>query len=370
MIPPNLHLCFVTEVDLTKIGGAVTTDQRMIHCLSKLGSVNVVYMQKTRFKSMTLALLVFMFMLLKNLSKHHKVYFSRGLFPSTILLLLRPFGHYKILHHALSVPLPSREVYFLPHSVFETIIRYHFFRFLERYTLPKVDGIIVASPEYQDILADFGVEKTKIQVIPFTVEDAFFKQPLKEELGEIFSFCYAGRFHLYHVLVPLVQAFELAVQKGVNAELLLVGDGPLRSQVDKEAAHRNLLSKVKFTGMIPHDAFPSFLSKVDCFVLMSRAPGMPIGILEAAAAAKAIVTLNRKNDEALRRYFTHEKDIYLVETCSPTQIANAMQVLYEDSQLRRTLAQGARKVAVQHFSEQAVVPKLQGIINKELGASF
>jgi glycosyltransferase involved in cell wall biosynthesis len=359
----KLQVCFVTEVDLKQIGGAVTTDTRMIHCLSKVSNVKIIYIQKTRFKSMPLSLLVFLFTILRSLPKHYRIYFSRGLFPSSILLLLRPFGRYRIVHQALSVPFPSREVSFLPHNGLESIIRYHLFRFLEQTALRKVDGITVASSEYGDALADFGVEKKKIWVIPLTVDDTFFQQPIKEEPSEIFTFCYAGRFHLYHVLVPFVQAFDLVIRKGARAQLLLVGEGPVFSQVKKEVGQQNPHNEVKFLGMVSHDVFPSLLSKVDCFVLMSQAPGMPIGILEAAAAGKPILTLKRKSDETLSRYFEHGKEIFMVESSSPEQISEAMLLLYTNSNLRRTIAYGARKVARQHFSEETVVPKLLEIIS-------
>lgn len=356
-------VCFVTEVDLTQTGGAVTTDQRMIHCLQRLAHINVVHLEKTRFKSMLAALPVFGYKILKSLSGHHEVYFCRSLFPCAILLLLRPFGHYRLIHNALSVPFPSREVYFLPHGSVESVVRYHLFRFLETNALPRADGIIVASPEYASPLADHGVKKDRIWVVPFSVENAFFEQPVKEKVGHTFIFCYAGRFHLYHVLVPLIQAFDLLTGKIADAELLLVGEGPSRPQVEKEIAERNLRGKVKSLGMVHHDAFPSFLSTVDCFVLMSRAPGLPIGILEAAAAAKPILTLKRRNDEPLSRYFHHGKEIYMLETCSPREIAGAMRILFEDSTLRRNLALGARRVAQHHFSEEAVIPELLKILS-------
>jgi len=320
---------------------------------------------------MPLGLLVFLLAILRSLPKHNRIYFSRGLFTSTVLLLLRPFGRYRIVHQALSVPFPSREVSFLPHNSLESVIRYHLFRFLEQTALFKVDAITVASSEYSDALADFGIEKKKISVIPFTVDDTFFRQPIKEEPSEVFTFCYAGRFHLYHVLVPLVDAFELTIKEGAKAELLLVGEGPAFSQVKKEVDQRNSRNEVEFLGMVSHDVFPSFLSKVDCFVLMSQAPGMPIGILEAAAAGKPILTLKQKNDETLSRYFEHGKEIFMVKSSSPEQISEAMLLLYTNSNLRFTLAYGARKVAREHFSVVTVVPKLLEIINcSELGDCF
>lgn len=43
----KLRFCFVTEVDLKQIRGAVTTDFRMVHCLRQLGEVDVIYLEKS-----------------------------------------------------------------------------------------------------------------------------------------------------------------------------------------------------------------------------------------------------------------------------------------------------------------------------------
>ncbi len=358
----NLRVCFVTEVDLDQVGGAVTTDQRTVRALKKICDVDVIYLEKMRHRSMVAALPVFMLKVLKSLSRHNRIYFSRGLISSTFLTCLRPFARIRIVHQALSVPFPSNEVYFMPHSGLESRVRHYLFRFLEKIVLCKVGDIMVASPEYADQLIDFGVPEGRIKIVPFIVEDGFFEQPAKEEMSQTFSFCYAGRFHLYHVLVPLIQAFELFVREERNAELILVGDGPSRVQTEREVAERKLTDKVKFTGIVSHKELPSFLSSVDCFVLLSKATGMPIGILEAAAAAKPIITLRRKHDVALNRYFEHGKEIYMVENPSPKRIADALERLYEDSSLRRALAEGARKVAERCFSEEAARGKLEELI--------
>lgn len=228
--------------------------------------------------------------------------------------------------------------------------------------LSKVDAITVASKEYGEALVKIGVKRNKIWVVPFSVETAFFEQPIKEDTSEVFTFCYAGRFHLYHVLVPLVQAFGLLMRERVKAELLLVGDGVSRNEVEREIHEKELSNKIKLIGMSVHTELPAFLSTIDCFILLSRAPGMPIGILEAAAAGKPIITMKRKNDATLERYFAHGKDIFLVENDSPQQIAEGMRMLYEDSSLRNTLARGAREVAKQYFSEQIVTDTLHNML--------
>jgi glycosyltransferase involved in cell wall biosynthesis len=352
-------------VDLDQVGGAVTTDRKTIDVLEKLCNVDVIYLEKKRHKSMVAALAVFLLKVLGSLSTHDTIYFSRGLISSTFLICLRPFARIRIVHQALSVPFPSDEVYFMPHSGFESRVRYYLFRFLEKTVLRRVDHITVASAEYADQLVDFGVPEGRIKTVPFMVEDAFFEQPVKEEGSATFSFCYAGRFHLYHVLVPLVQAFGLFAREERNVELILVGDGPSRGEIEREVVQRSLSDKVKFTGIVPHDRFPSFLSTVDCFVLLSKATGMPIGILEAAAAAKPIITLKRKHDVALDRYFKHGKEIYVVENPSPERIADALKRVYEDPNLRHALAKGARQVAQRYFSENAVKGVLDELLHEE-----
>lgn len=362
MISQKMRFCFVTEVDLKQIGGAVTTDLRMVQCLQKLGDVDIIYLEKKRFKSMAAALISFAFSTMRSLSGRYSVYFSRGLISSTLLVLLKPFVRSKIVHQALSVPLPSKEIHYVPHGSRESAVRYYVFSFLERNMLSRVDAITVASQEYGEQLVKIGVEESKIWAVPFSVEDTFFEQPVKEKPSNPFTFCYVGRFHLYHILVPLVQAFELLVQKRVKAQLLLVGDGVLRNEVEKEIHDKKLSDKVKLIGMSKHSELPTFLSTVDCFILLSRAPGMPIGILEAAAAGKPVVTMRRKNDATLERYFTHGKDILMVESNSPQQIAEGMRIIYEDSGLRNTLAHGAREVAKHYFSEQAATDALHKVL--------
>lgn len=59
------RICYVTEVDLDEMGGAITNDKKTIDCLRKLGDVDVIYLQRRRRKSMIAALLFTLFTFLK-----------------------------------------------------------------------------------------------------------------------------------------------------------------------------------------------------------------------------------------------------------------------------------------------------------------
>ncbi|GAB6180451.1 glycosyltransferase [Desulfotomaculum defluvii] len=93
---------------------------------------------------------------------------------------------------------------------------------------------------------------------------------------------------------------RLAPQKGIsyllkaashlkeyNVTLLIVGDGPLRQELEKEVLSLGLGDRVVFAGM--RENIAQVLAALDIFVLPSVTEGLPLTILEAMAAAKPIV---------------------------------------------------------------------------------
>ena len=353
--PVKKRICFVTEADLDRRGfGGITTDQQMLRCLREFGEVDIIYLQRIKYKSTGLALIVFFFQILKSFSKHYDVYFSRGLTALFLLVTFRrlTFAHSKIVRRGLSVPLGSLEVKYLRYGLLESFIRYSFFRFVEGTVLPRVDAVTVAAEEYAKPLINIGLRPDRIYAVPFYVDEEFFCQPITVDRDETFKFCYVGGFHLYHEIFPLIQAFEIIAKLRSDVELLLIGDGLLRPKIENEVKQKKLQSKVKFLGKFPHSSIPRLLSKCDCYVLLTPARGLPIGLLEAAASGKAILSLAKAEDVAFNRFFRHRKEIYTVNSLQPKELSKAMLLLAEDSHLRGRLAENARKVAKQHFSRQ------------------
>ncbi|HKZ93505.1 MAG TPA: glycosyltransferase [Candidatus Bathyarchaeia archaeon] len=361
------RFCFVTEADLDRKGvGGVITDQQMLRCLRKSGDVDVIYLKRIRLRSTFLALIVFFFQILKSFSKPYHAYFSRGLITSFFLVSLNSFTlrSRKIVHRALSVPLGSREVRFLRYGRMESLLRHTLFVFLERIVYSRVDIVTVAADMYRRELIKAGVDGEKVCIMNFTAGDEFFDQPLKGDAKPVFRFCYVGGFHRYQDLQPMLEAFETFSKKRKDVELVLVGEGPQRPFLEKEATKRRLRNSLKFAGKISHTSLPDFLSKIDCFVSLTRKPGLSISIVEAAAAGKPIIAFAPKNSLSYSSYFTHKKEIYLVHSVSPEEIADAMTRLYEDSDLRGTLGHGARKVAERYFSQEVAQVQLEQLLRK------
>ena len=87
-----------------------------------------------------------------------------------------------------------------------------------------------------------GIDVQKFQVAPELIEST------KEKLGlkGMFVLCSIGRFHPQKDFSTLLKALKLVVDKIKNPRLLIIGDGPLRNLLEREARDLELNQYVKF----------------------------------------------------------------------------------------------------------------------------
>ena len=75
-----------------------------------------------------------------------------------------------------------------------------------------------------------------------------------------------------------------------NARLVMVGDGPLRQDLEDLASELGVSASVSFLGHLPYDEMPRTYRAADVLLLPSRAEGLPRTVLEALASATPAVT--------------------------------------------------------------------------------
>jgi glycosyltransferase involved in cell wall biosynthesis len=100
---------------------------------------------------------------------------------------------------------------------------------------------------------------------------------------------FVGRFVGAKNLTFLISAFKQYVEAGGDADLTLIGDGPLRSQTVDQVDELNLQDRVVFGDFVPAKNLAQFYSEADVLVLTSHHENFPIVILEAMSCGLPVI---------------------------------------------------------------------------------
>lgn len=126
--------------------------------------------------------------------------------------------------------------------------------------------------------------------------------------------------------VVLLEAFRILSQSYQNVILLLVGDGPLRVQLESEANRMGLDRSVIFSGH--QEQSYDFINMMDFFVLPSLYEGIPMVLLEALALRRPVIATRVGG---IPEVVSHGDSGVLVNPTNAGDLAKAMRSLIEDS---------------------------------------
>ncbi len=116
-------------------------------------------------------------------------------------------------------------------------------------------------------------------------------------------------------------------------DLLLVGEGPLRDELERLAARLGIAPKVHFAGQ--RSDVPDLLTAADLLVLPSRWEGMPNVVLEAMAAGLPIVATDV---EGVREAVAAGAAEQVVATNDPQAFSERIVAILSDAALAERIA--------------------------------
>jgi glycosyltransferase involved in cell wall biosynthesis len=160
----------------------------------------------------------------------------------------------------------------------------------------------------------------------------------------------------------LLQAVASLIRNVPNVVLLLAGAGPLRAELEADAARLDAADHVRFLGMRRDRA--TLYAAMDIFVLSSRWEGLSLALVEAMGAGRAIVATEvGGNPEVVR----HRQTGLLVPPVDAGALSDALLTLATDRQLRASLGDAAAADARMRFSIERHVTELAALYRQGLG---
>jgi glycosyltransferase involved in cell wall biosynthesis len=148
----------------------------------------------------------------------------------------------------------------------------------------------------------------------------------------------------------LMAAVRDLIPRHPDLHVLLVGDGPLRENLQSWVAKENLASRIHFAGR--RDDVPSIFKAAELFVLSSLWEGLPNVVLEAMAAGIPVVA---SRVEGISDLLIDDRTGLVVPANSSADLAEAIERLLADPQHARQMAHSAQRIANEDFAWSRVV---------------
>jgi glycosyltransferase involved in cell wall biosynthesis len=254
------------------------------------------------------------------------------------------------LYGYLAARWAGRPLFATCHLWFSSNIRHAIYSATDRFALRHFDGVIGVSTPIVSTLHKSRVAHCKVEVIangidfsPFlSVEDA---RSIRE-FGSDLTIGIVGRLARQKGHPILFAAARGILEKFPGAKFVVVGGGPDRKQLEALAHELGIAASVYFAGY--RDDMPTVYAGLDLMVMPSLNEGLPMTLLEAMAARRAIVA---SAVGAVPEVIEHGQTGLLVEPGNAADLEREMLLLLNDASFRNRIAQNAR-LSVSRFSSE------------------
>jgi glycosyltransferase involved in cell wall biosynthesis len=230
-----------------------------------------------------------------------------------------------------------------------------------RFILASSRRVICVSNAVAQHVATLGASSERVNVIPNGVDLTHYSPG--DETGEMRAprIVFVGRLIGNKGPQHLVEALPAIAKQVPHVECWIVGDGPMRSQLQARVQEMRLEANVTFLG--ERDDVADLLRQCDLFVRPSLSEGMPLAVLEAMASGlPVVVTPVGGTPEVIQ----DGENGYLVEPGDGAALAAKVNELLTRPEQRSAMAAEARRTAAT-YSWDAVAKQTIDVYASALG---
>ena len=228
-----------------------------------------------------------------------------------------------------------------------------------KYLLNRADCILTATDghingsewlpkyRYKCKILPYGLntdEYINIEKIPFLTEKASNPDCIK-----IF---FTGRLVYYKGVDVLIKAFS---RVNYNCELFISGTGILENELKEKVREYNITKRVHFLGFLPEKQLKQAYADCDIFVLPSVERSEAFGIVQLEAMIYGKPVINTNLPSGVPYVSIHGKTGITVQPKNYRQLAQAVELLCRNKNLREKLGENARKRDLSEIDEKHII---------------
>jgi len=242
---------------------------------------------------------------------------------------------------------------------------------LDRYILRWMDAVVCVSKAQAEKVRRARVPEAKIFVIQNAIGEEAFVEPQPETRQEMRAWFAqpprwligaAGRFSPEKGFAVFVEAAAQVIQQRPEAGFVLFGDGPLRGDLERSIAERNLHGNIVLAGF--RNDLSRYLPNLDLSVMSSFAEGLPVILLEAGAAGVASVATAVGG---IPEVLDDGQSGYLVPSGDAPVLAQRIVALLDNDAQRQAMGRAARDRVRRDFSFTAMSQQYHRLFQRLVG---
>lgn len=245
---------------------------------------------------------------------HSQTEFSLGIFSRIVSKKLNiPVIH---TYHTLY----EDYLYYINHGHFEKLSQKIALKITRYYCEKRCNGLIVPSDKIKDLFihkyhigSDINVIPTGIDTEKFTCNDEIKKkrEKLKKKYkikDSDFIIGSVGRIAKEKNFDKLLIAIKPIIEKNKNIKLMIVGDGPAKNELIKQADELKISKNVIFTGSVKYVDIPAYYHLFNIVTTFSHSETQGLTIIEALASSTPVICIN---DPSFINTITNNNNGYL-----------------------------------------------------------
>lgn len=217
--------------------------------------------------------------------------------------------------------------------------------------MDKVDHVTVMSGFLQNVFSRFNIKTT---ILP-NIIDVEVKDCQSVDFSSVRLISIRSLSKLYNI-DDIIKAFEITKRTFKDAELTIVGNGPMSKKLKKHCEEYGL-SRVKFIGKIPNDQIPSFLCESNILISVPSLDNQPLSVLEGFAAGIPVIS---SKVGGILDMINDGENGFLVDVHSPDQIADKIKWIIDNPDKTRKIVENAR-TKLDQYRWESVREKLLNI---------
>lgn len=238
---------------------------------------------------------------------------------------------------------------------------------LVKFSIEESDGVTAVSRFLKEkTITNYHIDKD-IEVIHNFIDNDEFKPKENCQYRKRFApndekiLIHTSNFRPIKRVPDTIRILEI-VKKQIPSKLILVGDGPDRSEAERLARELGLQDDVFFLGK--QDSLWEILNAADIFLMPSQSESFGLSALEAMACGLPVVS---SSIGGLPELILHNETGYIAEFADAERMAKYTIDLLKNEKKYKVFSKNSRDRALNVFDKKLIVPQYEAYYDKVLG---